>query len=280
MNFICIFVDCKEAVSQTTRCIIKSVDISERRDMKICSDFFGSGGSPCSKSNCGVFRQHQEAIDIKVTRNVIYIQPNIHSRKGAVQSHNKVLHNSRILYSKLQYTNKHTQKNNNLSVIWRICFLRKSTRCHLLSVTPLFVKKPILAMQQMSELAEVSALVNGVCWECVSLTVMLGFCKPSACRGELRKMWLWGLIIWPSGLLRWKVTMQERRVQFPHCVRRADIGRWNTSVLPPAFTVVTLDSKEHTASKLLQLYNFTCVNINIQYTEHDKYDKNKSMFTL
>lgn len=109
MNFICVE-DCKEAVSQTTRCIIKSVDISERRDMKICSDFFGSGGSPCSESNCGVFRQHQEAIDIKVTRNVIYIQPNIHSRKGAVQSHDKVLHNSSIFYSKLQYTNTHTNK--------------------------------------------------------------------------------------------------------------------------------------------------------------------------
>ncbi len=93
-------------VRQLDKHIIKSVDIPERRDMKICSDFFSSGGSPCSKSNCGLFGQHQEAIGIKVTRNIVNIQPNIHSRKGTVQSHKKVLHNSRVLYSKLQYTNK------------------------------------------------------------------------------------------------------------------------------------------------------------------------------
>ncbi len=113
----------------------------------------------------------------------------------------------------------------------------------------------------------VGVFVNGV-WECMVLTVMLGFCKPSAYRGELRKMWLWGLIIWPSGLLRWKATMHERRVQFPHCVSRADIVCWNTRVLPPAFIVVTLDSKEHTALKLPQRCNFTCEQ---EYTLYDKF---------
>ncbi len=102
----------KLLVRQLDKHIIKSVDIPERRDMKICSDFFSSGGPPCSKNNCGLFGQHQEAIGIKVTRNIVNIQPNIHSRKGAVQSHKKVLHNSSVLYSKLQYTNKI-----NLSVI-------------------------------------------------------------------------------------------------------------------------------------------------------------------
>lgn len=62
----------------------QSVDIPERCDMKFCSQFFGFGWSPCTEKNGVTCRQHQEAIDIKVTGNIINIQPNIHSRERAV----------------------------------------------------------------------------------------------------------------------------------------------------------------------------------------------------